>query len=334
MENLAVAEKKARKGKSKQYGVQVFDKNPEQKLLDLHHQLTNKEFQTSEYKIFPVYEPKERLVYQLPYFPDRIVHHAIMNKLEKMFNSVFTADSYSCIKGRGIHGAFYNLKNALKDTENTKYCLKIDIVKFYPNVNHQVLKSLIRKKIKDQDLLWLLDEIIDSADGLPIGNYLSQYFANFYLTYFDHWLKEVKKVKYYYRYADDIVILSSNKTDLHKLLEEMNFYLSENLKLKIKDNYQVFPVEKRGIDFIGYVFFHTHILIRKSIKQSYARAIFKKKPAATLAAYKGWLMHANTKNLTNKLQPNDQSNKEVFGLQSKTGNNKFRRRQNTDTEIS
>jgi len=334
LENLVLAEKKARKGKSSQYGVQLFDKNADENLLKLNQMLSEKTFQTSTYKVFPVYEPKERLVYQLPYFPDRIVHHAIMNKLEKMFNSVFTADSYSCIKGRGIHGAFYNLKTALKDKENTKYCLKIDIVKFYPNVNHEVLKTLIRKKIKDQDLLWLLDEIIDSADGLPIGNYLSQYFANFYLTYFDHWLKEVKKVKYYYRYADDIVILSSNKPELHKLLEEMNVYLSQNLKLKIKDNYQVFPVEKRGIDFIGYVFFHTHILIRKSIKQSYARAISKNKPAATLAAYNGWLMHANTTNLINKLQPNERYNKEVFRLQSKTNNQQFYRRQNTDAEIN
>jgi hypothetical protein len=106
------------------------------------------------------------------------------------------------------------LNKYLKDIEGTKYCLKIDIKKFFPNINHNILKKLLRRKIKDNDLLWLLDEIIDSIDGdigVPIGNYLSQYFANFYLAYFDHWLKEEKKVRYVIRYMDDIVCLTSIK---------------------------------------------------------------------------------------------------------------------------
>jgi len=155
--------------------------------------------------------------------------------------------------------------------------LKLDIKKFYPNVDHEILKQLLRRKIKDSDLLWLLDEIIDSADGLPIGNYLSQYFANFYLTYFDHWIKEKKQVRYYFRYADDLVFLSSNKSDLHQLLYEIKNYLSNRLKLTVKENYQLFPVQARGIDFIGYIFYHTHTLLRKRIKQNFARTI-KKNP--------------------------------------------------------
>jgi len=218
IENLTLAEAKARKGKAKQYGVKVFDKNPQGNLAELHKMLLEKNYQTSEYTTFKIFEPKERLVFRLPYFPDRITHHAVMNVLEPIFTKLFTADTYSCIKGRGIHGAANNLKKALKDQENTKYCMKLDIVKFYPNVDHEVLKQLLRKKFKDQDLLWLLDEIIDSADGLPIGNYLSQYFANYYLTYFDHWIKESKEVRYYFRYADDIIILSNNKPHLHELL--------------------------------------------------------------------------------------------------------------------
>ena len=118
--------------------------------------------------------------------------------------------------------------------------------KFYPSIDHEILKQVVRRKIKDKRLLWLLDEIIDSADGVPIGNYLSQYFANLYLAYFDHWIKEEKRIKYYYRYADDIVILGSDKNELHSLLHEIRAYLSDRLKLKVKRNYQVFPVDKSG----------------------------------------------------------------------------------------
>lgn len=303
--NLQASELKARKGKVKQYGVQVFDKNKDENLAMLHQMLMSKTYQTSNYTTFKVYEPKERLVFKLPYFPDRITHHAVMSVLEPLFTKWFTNDTYSSIKGKGIHQASNNLKKALLDQENTTYCLKLDITKFYPNVDHDILKQLLRKKIKDQDLLWLLDEIIDSADGLPIGNYLSQYFANFYLTYFDHWIKETKQVKYYFRYADDIVILSSNKPHLHQLLFDIKQYLNDNLKLQIKENYQVFPVAKRGIDFVGYVHYHTHTLLRKSIKKRFAKALSKNKNQATIAAYTGWTKHANTNNLIKKLLPND-----------------------------
>jgi len=179
--------------------------------------------------------------------------------------------------------------------------LKLDIRKFYPSVDHGILKVMLRKKIKDTDLLWLLDEIIDSAAGLPIGNYLSQYFANFYLTYFDHWLKEEKRVQYYFRYADDIVVLSDNKSYLHQLLNDITLYLQVNLNLKVKDNYQVFPVDSRGIDFVGYVFRHTHTLLRKSIKQSFARAIAKNNNPKSVASYKGWAIHCNSRNLLKTL---------------------------------
>jgi retron-type reverse transcriptase len=194
IENLMLADSIARKGKLTQPGILRHDQIREKNIRDLHLMLKNKTFTTSAYTTFTIYEPKERLIFRLPYYPDRIVHHAVMNILEPIFVSTFTADTYSCIKKRGIHAAAAAVKNALKDTADTNFCLKLDIKKFYPNVDHEILKQLLRKKIKDQDLLWLLDGIIDSAEGLPIGNYLSQYFANFYLTYFDHWMKEVRHV--------------------------------------------------------------------------------------------------------------------------------------------
>lgn len=312
IENLKLADSNARKGKLKSYGVRRHDRNREQNILDLHASLKNKTFRNSKYDTFKIYEPKERTIFRLPYYPDRIVHHAIMNVLEPIWLNVFTKDTYSCIKNRGIHAAAKSIKKALrKDVKGTSYCLKIDIKKFYPSIDHDILKTIIRKKIKDKDLLWLLDEIIDSADGVPIGNYLSQYFANLYLAYFDHWLKEEKGVKYYWRYADDVVILSDNKEFLHKLLHSIRVYMDINLNLVIKDNYQIFPVKSRGIDFLGYVFYHTHTRLRKGIKKNMFRKMYKlnkrkvypsrEEFVKSLAAWHGWCKHCDSKTLLNKL---------------------------------
>lgn len=301
LENLQLADQKARKGKGWQYGIMVHDRNQEQNLLRLQQSLLDKTFTTSSYTSFIIHDPKEREVFRLPYYPDRIVHHAIMNVMESFYVSVFTNDTYSCIKGKGIHAAADAVKVALQDQAATVYCLKLDIKKFYPNIDHDILKDLLRRKIKDHDLLWLLDNIIDSAAGVPIGNYLSQYFANFYLAYFDHWIKEVMKVKYYFRYADDLVILARDKPYLQKLLSDIRIYLSTKLKLEIKGNYQVFPVGARGIDFVGYKFYHSHTLLRKGIKKRFARMLAKRKNSLSIASYYGWAKHCNSNHLLKKL---------------------------------
>lgn len=326
IDNLNLADEIARKGKKNQYGIKVHDRNRESNIKVLHESLMNKTYRTSHYTTFKVYEPKEREVFRLPYYPDRIAHHAIMNILEPAFCSVFTSDTYSCIKGKGIHAAARGVKQALKDVPGTVYCLKLDIKKFYPSVDHSILKKLLRRKFKDQDLLWLLDEIIDSADGLPIGNYLSQYFANFYLTYFDHWLKEIIGVEYYFRYADDLVILHSDKTYLHALLSEISNYLKNQLNLTVKENYQVFPVESRGIDFVGYRFYHSHTLLRKSIKQNFARMMARRPNRLSVASYYGWCCHANCAHLLKTLLSNERIQRFQHYLIPKS----FYRRQNKD----
>ena len=314
LENLQLADEKARKGKVHSYGVQLHDKNREANLLSLHESLKNQTFKTSNYHIFTIFEPKERQIFRLPYFPDRITHHAIMNILEPIWVSLFTNDTYSCIKNRGIHAAAKDVMFTLKnDVSGTRYCLKIDVRKFYPSIDHEILKQVIRRRIKDKRLLWLLDEIIESVpSGVPIGNYLSQYFANVYLAYFDHWLKEEKRVKYYWRYADDIVVLAPNKETLHELLHDIRAYMRDNLKLKVKRNYQVFPVDARGIDFLGYVFYHSHTLLRKSIKQRLFRRVAKlrqRKTVPTKEQYKqqicswwGWCKYCDSINLMSKIQ--------------------------------
>ncbi len=301
IENLNLADEKARKGKAYQYGVMQHDKNREFNILKLRQMLLVKSYRTSAYKKFTIHDPKEREIFCLPYYPDRIVHHAIMNILEPVFISKFTADTYSCIKGKGIHGALRNIKSALRDKPNTQYCLKLDIQKFYPSIDHDILKQLLRRIIKDTDLLALLYEIIESAAGVPIGNYLSQYFANFYMAYFDHWIKEAKRVKYYFRYADDLVIFSGSKEYLHELLAEIRAYLTNNLKLTVKNNYQIFPVAARGLDFVGYRFFHAHILLRKRIKKRFIRMLKNRRNDKSIASYYGWIKHCNGKHLLKKL---------------------------------
>jgi len=307
-DNLMLAYQKARKGKSGQYGVKIFEKNVERNINHLYDELISGIYKTSEYSIFKIYEPKEREIFRLP-FRDRVVHHAIMNILEPVWVSVFISHSYACIKGKGIHAVLKDLKCDLTDIENTTFCLKLDIKKFYPNIDHEILKCIIRKKIKDKRILKLLDEIIESAPGVPIGNYLSQFFANLYLSYFDHYMKEIKKVKYYYRYADDVVILAADKPYLHDLLVDIDDYLTNQLNLKLKRNYQVFPVSARGIDFVGYIFRHTHILMRKSIKVRFCRKAAKlnkkeldpKQYKMLIAPHIGWAKHCDSKHLQKKI---------------------------------
>lgn len=312
IENLQLADEKARKRKKSKYGIQLHDRNREANILTLREALLNGTFRTSEYSTFTIFEPKERLIYRLPYYPDRILHHAIMNVLEPIWLSVFTADTYSCIKNRGIHAAAQAVKTVLrKDPEGTAYCLKLDIRKFYPSIDHGIMKEIIRRKLKDARLLQLLDGIIDSTDGIPIGNYLSQYLANLYLAYFDHWLKEEKRVKYYFRYADDMVIFASNKAELHGLITEIKTYLSERLKLEVKSNWQIFPTDSRGVDFLGFVFFHKYTLLRKKVKQNFCRAVARinrRKVQLDAKAYKqalcswwGWVKYSNSKHFYKQL---------------------------------
>lgn len=308
IDNLYLADKKARKNKSNRNDIKEFDKYKDSLLVRLQSTLINQTYTTSKYDTFIIREPKERLIFKLPYYPDRIVHHAIMNILEPIWRSVFITNTYSCIKKRGIHKALYDVQSALKDKQNTVYCLKLDVRKFYPSIDHEILKQIVRKKIKDNKLLALLDGIIDSVEGVPIGNYLSQFFANLYLSYFDHWLKEDKAVKYYFRYADDIVILHSDKEYLRQLLDEIREQLG-TLKLEIKSNYQIFRVEDRSISFVGYKIYHDYTLIRKNIKHKMCKkvAAMNKLKHMTYSEYRqqvcshiGWMKHCNGINLLKK----------------------------------
>lgn len=299
IDNILLADRIARKGKAKQTGVIEFDRDYDNNIADIYRELVTKTYRTPEYRLRTIYESKERVISILPY-RDRIVQHAIMNVLEPLFVAVFTRDTYSCIKGRGVHAASKQLVKYLKDVDGTTYCLKMDIRKFYPSVDNDILKAMLRKKIKDREALWLLDGIIDSADGLPIGNYLSQYLSNFYLAYMDHFIKEVLGEMYYIRYVDDMVVLHHDKRHLHDVYRVISEYLDKHLRLTLKPNRGPFPT-CLGIDFGGYKHYHTHVLMRNTIKKSFARAVKAKKPKSSIASYLGWAKHCNSKHLIKKL---------------------------------
>lgn len=328
MENLRLADEKARRGKLRTYGVRVHDRNREADLLALHEALLTKTFKTSDYDVFTIHEPKEREIYRLPYYPDRIVHHAIMNVLEDIWVRTFTYNTYSCIKGRGIDGCARRVGRIIRSYEGKPlYCLKIDIKKYYPSIDHEVLKDLVRRRIKDKDLLWLIDEIIDSAQGLPIGNYLSQYLANLMLAYFMHWVNE--RLPYEVQevlgltekphidsteYADDIVFLSDSKEVMRTAFGLIRSYIEDRLRLTVKGNWQIFPIADnkqarngRALDYVGYQFFRKQRLMRKSIKKNYCRAVAalnRRSPPPDPKTYKrkicswlGWARYSNSRHL-------------------------------------
>lgn len=222
----------------------------------------------------------------------------------------------------------------LTDEENTRYCYKIDLHHYYQSINHEVLKQKFRKVFKDPELLWLLDEIADSINtateedlielslsgeievdpntGIPIGNYMSQYSGNFYLSSFDHWVKEELHVKHYYRYIDDVVIFASSKEELHEIHRKVTAYTRDYLHLNIKGNYQIFPTKVRGVDFVGYRFFGEYTLLRKSTAINFKRKMraCRKKMENNIPptysewcsfnSYKGWLGNCDSYRLSKK----------------------------------
>ena len=184
-DNLLLAYKKAKKHKNWQQKVIRVEKDLDNLIEGLRLSLINGTYKTAEYRTKKIYEPKERTIYVLPFYPDRIVHHAIMNILEPIWDNLFISDSYACRNGKGQHKGS---QKCMEFVRKNKYCLKCDISKFYPSINHEILKLIIRKKIKCKRTLNLLDTIIDSIDGetnIPIGNYLSQWFGNLYLNELD-----------------------------------------------------------------------------------------------------------------------------------------------------
>lgn len=304
--NLIDAFDAVMRGKKRTRTVCYLKRNRDKVLSQLAVAIKTGEYAVDGFREFEVLEHgKVREIQSLP-FKDRIALHAIMNVLGKVFGRMLIRDTFASLPNRGIHDGLRRVRKALKDVAGTKYCLKIDLKKFYHSVDQDVLINLLGRKIKDKRLMNILIGIIRSYDtGLPIGFHSSQLFGNFYLCLLDFYIKSTLRVKYYFRYCDDIVILSSSKKTLHAILEKMRTVIEGVLHLTVKSNYQVFPVEARGIDFLGYVIRHFYVRIRKHIKVRVARKLHrlksKKRKYKVLASFWGWAKHCNSKHLFYKL---------------------------------
>jgi retron-type reverse transcriptase len=303
IENFQAAYQNAIKGKMHYREVIEIEKNRDAYLEALLEEVKSKKYKVSEYTVFNLFTGhKMREIFKLP-MRDRIVQHAIMIYCEPIFRETFILDTYASIKTRGIHLGLQRVKKALKKY-HYKYCLKLDIHKCYPSLDKEILKKKLARKFTDPDLLDLLFKIVDSCEkGVPIGNYTSQYFNNFYFSDFDHWIKEVKGIKAYFRYCDDMVILSNSKEELHAMLEEIMGKMKE-LNVSLKENYQLFPIDSRGISFLGYIITEDCIKVRKNTKKNFVHKVSKmnfSNPSAkdinVLGSYWGILVHADCRHL-------------------------------------
>ncbi|WP_300453827.1 reverse transcriptase/maturase family protein [Fusobacterium sp.] len=267
-ENIYDAYLKARKCKRFRQEVLEYSMNIEENLITLQNELIWGLYKQGEYREFYVYVPKVRLIKALP-FKDRVLQHAVNNIIEPLFEAQFYEHSYACRKGKGGHKASEQLKNwlhAAKVQGKELYCLKCDIRKYFDSVYLKILYGILRKKIKDKKLLWLIRQILDihtKERGLPIGNLTSQLFANVYLNQLDIYVKEELKVKKYIRYMDDFLILSEDKKELQEILKKIITFLEEKLKLSLNDKTRIFPV-KMGVEFVGYIHYADFIKVRKS----------------------------------------------------------------------
>ena len=306
-DNLYKAYRKARKGKAWQKGILEFEKDIEGNLLRLQKMLCKGEFTTSEYRSKTIYEPKQREIYILPFYPDRIAQHALLQVVAPIWDNLMIHDSYACREGKGMHDAS---RKTMRHVHNYKYCLKCDISKFYPSIDHNILMDIIENKIKCKPTLTLLEDIVRSFGGgknTPIGNYTSQWFGNLYMNELDNNLKQKHGVKTLIRYCDDFVMFSDSKQELQDLQRHIKRFLKDKLDLTFS-KWSIFKVVQ-GVDFLGYRHFPDKILLRKSTAKRVMKRI-KALPKllmtgeitfdqykSSIASTKGWLKWANTYNL-------------------------------------
>lgn len=254
-DNLLLAYQKAKRGKNNRTDVAQFSLSLEKNLFLIQHDLNNQCYQFGEYRLFTIYERKPRQIVAAP-FRDRVVHHAIMNVLTPLLDNRFIFASYACRKNKGVHKAVdrYQLW-----ARKHRYVLKLDISQYFASIDHNVLRQILRKHLKDELLLRLLDNLITTAPknstdigkSIPIGNLTSQFFANLYLNDFDHFIKEQLKIKSYLRYVDDLFLLHNRKQVLWQTKQAIDDYLASLMLLIHPKKVQLRQVTE-GLDVLGY----------------------------------------------------------------------------------
>jgi RNA-directed DNA polymerase len=281
-ENLMVAAKKAFRGKKDRKSVASFYFNLENEIIDLRNELITGNYAPMDFRIFEVREPKVRRICSSD-FRDRVVHHAICNLLEPVFERRLIYDTYACRTDKGSHVA---LRRCQEFTRKNEYFLKCDIRKYFDTIDHDVLKGLLRRIIKDTRMLSLLDQIIDhtvpdnpQGKGLPIGNLTSQHFANLYLGELDHHLKERLRIKGYLRYMDDFISFADDKTKMHEILDEIRRFTGDVLKLELKEKVTRIAPVTEGVPFLGFRVYPNLIRIQRVNLVRFRKKLKKKEVA-------------------------------------------------------
>jgi len=321
IENLLEAWKEFVVGKKNRKDVQKFSLYLMDNIFDLHFDLANLTYKHSDYQAFRINDPKPRKINKAT-VKDRVLHHAVFRALYPIFDRSFIVDSYSCRNYKGTHKAINRLRQfAFKVSQNnTQNCfvLQCDIKKFFDSIEHKILFALLKKKIQDERVLWLLKEIINSFvvsqdKGLPLGNITSQLFANVYLNEFDQFIKHKLRLKYYIRYCDDFIVLAENEKFLENLIPQISSFLKKQLRLTLHQQKTKIKKYHQGIDFLGYVSFPHHRILRvKTKKRMFAKLkikqvqmkkgeISKDSFNQSLQSYLGILKHCNGYKLKNLL---------------------------------
>lgn len=312
-DNIRLAIINASKRKRSRKNVQNVMNNIDKYTDIIQEMLVNKTYKPSPYKEVKIQDgarKKERIIYKPQFYPDQIVHWSLMLQIEPILYKGMYQWCCASVKNRGLLYGIRHIKKILvRDRKNTKYCLKLDVKKFYPSIDKEILKKKFRKVIKCRDTLELIDLIIDSAkSGVPIGNYTSQWFANFYLQDLDHFIKEELKVPYYIRYMDDMVLFHRNKKELHKIRIEVEKFLNKE-NLKLKENWTLFKItDNNPLDFLGYRFYRGYTTLRRGnflrvkrrIKRVYKKGKINYTDASAIISYRGWLKHSNSYNYQQK----------------------------------
>ena len=330
-DNLLDAAEKASRGKRKKRNVMRFNYTSEDNLFQIQEELMNKTYQPGGYHVFRIFDPKPRLI-SAAAFRDRVVHHALCNIIEPIFNSSFIFDCYANRMGKGTHAG---IRRAQQFLRNNRYVLKCDIKKYFPSIDHELLKGELRRKIADPDALWLIDTIIDHSNdqefvhdffpgddlftalqrrkGLPLGNLTSQFFANVFLSRFDHFVKEELKVKNYARYVDDFLCADNDLNFLKGLLPPMQDYLN-GLRLKLHPRKCHILRSDKGVLFLGQVIYPDYRLLKKQNIRRFCqrmkrmerelktKEITEKRFNASIAGWLGHACQANTFRLRQDLE--------------------------------
>lgn len=304
-ENLYEAWKGFVKGKKYKKDVADFSLKLDSRLRDIHYSLKLGTYTHGSYIHFRIADPKPRDIHKA-LVKDRLVHHLLYNALYPYFDRKFIFDSYSCRDNKGTHRAVERFRTFIqkvgKNNTKTVWVLKCDVRKFFASIDHEILFSVLGRHIEDDQLIRLLKNIVhsfngQSGKGLPLGNLTSQLLVNMYMNEFDQYVKHTLKIKYYIRYADDFVFLSTDKKELENLLPVLISFLEENLKLTLHPDKVFIKTIASGVDFLGWVTFPTHCVPRTSTKKRMIKRLTKNQKPESIASYKGMLSHGNTHKL-------------------------------------